>query len=109
MSIMWISSARAKRMFVSILPCHFPLTLSIIQSCPNLWRRYSYLSAREREEALQHRATRIGLKLGEGGEGFIAWNAECFVCGDIGHWGYVSSRSILIHPSDITHCFFIWG
>lgn len=44
----------------------------------------------EREQALLDRVDKIGLPIGEGGEGYVAWEEECYGCGDVGHWGFVS-------------------
>ena len=73
------------------IPVHPILIFPFVQqSCPMHWRIFSNMTPRERSLSLEHRASKIGLALGEGGEGFISWNAECFCCGQSGHWGFVS-------------------
>lgn len=44
----------------------------------------------EREEEILRRSSKDGLEIGSGGEGFIGWDQECFVCGKVGHWAYAS-------------------
>ena len=68
-----------------------------LQSCPTIWRVYSYLSTEQREEALVKQAKKSRLDFTNGGEGFIAWDRMCFECGNSGHWGFVGVLDVPLH------------
>ncbi|KAJ7638788.1 hypothetical protein FB45DRAFT_827354 [Roridomyces roridus] len=55
--------------------------------CPSLWRIYVYVQPEDRERVLQERKGKQGLRLGQGGEGYIADDEWCYNCGSAGHWG----------------------
>lgn len=55
--------------------------------CPMVWRRYEYSCPEERDSTLSSRQSKTYLRLGEGGEGFIAEDEWCYNCGSSGHWG----------------------
>lgn len=58
--------------------------------CPTHWRMYEYVSEAERDGLLEARARLNELKLGEGGEAYIATDEWCYNCGEAGHLGDVS-------------------
>ncbi|CAK5275561.1 unnamed protein product [Mycena citricolor] len=62
--------------------------------CPLLWRSYVYVDTNEHENILQMRNDKKNLKLGEGGEGYIADDAWCYNCGDSGHWGDAKKKEM---------------
>ncbi|KZV75371.1 hypothetical protein PENSPDRAFT_647167 [Peniophora sp. CONT] len=55
--------------------------------CPTHWRMYEYVSEAERHGLLEARARLSELKLGEGGEAYIATDEWCYNCGEAGHLG----------------------
>ncbi|KAJ7507772.1 hypothetical protein B0H11DRAFT_142322 [Mycena galericulata] len=64
--------------------------LAILQECPSLWRIYVYVQAGDQERILKARKEKKDLRLGQGGEGYIADDEWCYNCGGAGHWGDVS-------------------
>lgn len=58
-----------------------------------MWRLYEYYSVEEQAHVISARQSKKELKLGEGGEGFIADDEWCYYCGQSSHWGDVR-RSI---------------
>ena len=61
--------------------------------CPTHWRMYEYVSEAERTQLLEARARISELKLGEGGEAYIARDEWCYNCGEAGHLGDASALS----------------
>ncbi|KAF7301653.1 hypothetical protein MIND_00730800 [Mycena indigotica] len=59
----------------------------LTRECPTLWRLYNYLTEAEHTQVLQTRKEKKGLSLGQGGEGYIAEDAWCYVCAKRGHFG----------------------
>ena len=55
-----------------------------------MWRLYEYLSAEEQTTTINHRLSKKGIKLGEGGECYVANDEWCYNCGRCGHLGDVS-------------------
>ncbi|KAH6914929.1 hypothetical protein BKA70DRAFT_559493 [Coprinopsis sp. MPI-PUGE-AT-0042] len=55
--------------------------------CPTWWRMYLYLSDDAQAKVLSYRKDRQGTRLGEGGEGYIADDQWCYMCGNLGHLG----------------------
>ncbi|KAF9009090.1 hypothetical protein BDQ17DRAFT_1275502 [Cyathus striatus] len=55
--------------------------------CPTWWRLYEYLTEEERSKVISLRLSKKKLKLGEGGEGYVADDEWCYNCGYCGHWG----------------------
>ncbi|VDB89981.1 unnamed protein product [Peniophora sp. CBMAI 1063] len=55
--------------------------------CPTHWRMYEYVSEAERTQLLEARGRISELKLGEGGEAYIARDEWCYNCGCAGHLG----------------------
>ncbi|CAA7259740.1 unnamed protein product [Cyclocybe aegerita] len=55
--------------------------------CPTWWRLYEYFSVEEQAHILTHRQAKKDMKLGQGGEGYVADDEWCYNCGDCGHWG----------------------
>ncbi|RDB22705.1 Protein air1 [Hypsizygus marmoreus] len=55
--------------------------------CPTLWRLYEYLTEEGRDQTLRNRKDKQSLKIGQGGEGYIADDQWCYNCGGCGHWG----------------------
>ena len=62
----------------------------IEQECPTLWRFYDYHTTKERDSILRARSSKKKLRLGNGGEAYIANDEWCYNCGQQGHWGDVS-------------------
>jgi protein AIR1/2 len=50
---------------------------------------YLYLSDEGKSKVISFREEKQKLKLGEGGEGYIANDEWCYNCGNYGHWGDV--------------------
>jgi protein AIR1/2 len=63
--------------------------LNLDQECPSLWRIYTYVPPETRNTVLEKRTAARNLKLGEGGEGYIATDEWCYNCGHSGHLGDV--------------------
>ncbi|KJA24656.1 hypothetical protein HYPSUDRAFT_482111 [Hypholoma sublateritium FD-334 SS-4] len=55
--------------------------------CPTVWRLYEYYTAEEQTHVIETRHSKKDLKLGEGGEGYVADDEWCYYCGHNGHWG----------------------
>ncbi|KAF8974755.1 hypothetical protein BDZ97DRAFT_1775256 [Flammula alnicola] len=55
--------------------------------CPTMWRLYEYFSGEEQIHILAQRESKKYMKLGEGGEGYVADDEWCYNCGNCGHWG----------------------
>ncbi|KAJ7464968.1 hypothetical protein B0H11DRAFT_2050328, partial [Mycena galericulata] len=55
--------------------------------CPSLWRIYVYVQVGDQERILKARKEKKDLRLGQGGEGYIADDEWCYNCGGAGHWG----------------------
>ena len=71
------------------------------QECPTLWRVYDYFTSSEKKSTLETRESKSTLKLGEGGEGFIATDEWCYNCGNSGHWGDVRTFFLFIVNSSV--------
>ena len=56
---------------------------------------YQYVDENEREEILRLREEKIDLRIGEGGEGYIATDEWCYSCGQSGHLGDVRLQLVL--------------
>ncbi|KAL5487924.1 hypothetical protein ACEPAI_6032 [Sanghuangporus weigelae] len=61
--------------------------LHTTRECPTLWRLYEYLDDAEREAILKTRREKENLRIGQGGEGYIAEDYWCYNCGGEGHLG----------------------
>lgn len=48
----------------------------------------------DREDILKARKEKKDLRLGQGGEGYIADDEWCYTCGGAGHWGDVSEGRV---------------
>ncbi|KIM46209.1 hypothetical protein M413DRAFT_441278 [Hebeloma cylindrosporum] len=55
--------------------------------CPTMWGLYEYLSTEEQTTTINQRLSKKGMKLGEGGEGYVANDEWCYNCGHCGHLG----------------------
>ncbi|KAF8812458.1 hypothetical protein BYT27DRAFT_7182901 [Phlegmacium glaucopus] len=55
--------------------------------CPTWWRLYEYLASEDQTRTFARRLSRKGVKLGQGGEGYVADDEWCYNCGNSGHWG----------------------
>ncbi|TFK43553.1 hypothetical protein BDQ12DRAFT_731560 [Crucibulum laeve] len=62
-------------------------TVHKTNECPTWWRLYEYMADEERVITISTRKSKRKLKLGEGGEGYIADDEWCYNCGNSGHWG----------------------
>jgi protein AIR1/2 len=67
-----------------------------MQECPTWWRLYEYFNEEDRDRILAMRQQKRDVKLGEGGEGYVADDEWCYNCGNAGHWGDVSFRTTLL-------------
>lgn len=85
---------------ICILLRQFPHVLGL-QECPTWWRLYEYVNKEDRNQLLVLRRTKQDMKLGEGGEGYIANDKWCYNCGSSGHWGDVCVRDVLL-PHSLT-------
>lgn len=86
---------RIKQMQVSRIYIYFGFGFPYVpqlQECPTWWRLYEYVNEEDRIQLLVLRRTKKDMKLGEGGEGYIADDEWCYNCGDSGHWGDVCFR-----------------
>ncbi|KAJ7433821.1 hypothetical protein B0H11DRAFT_1665035, partial [Mycena galericulata] len=87
--------------------CSWPLILAILQECPSLWRIYVYVQAGDQERILKARKEKKDLRLGQGGEGYIADDEWCYNCGGAGHWGddcrEFYHREPLVEPTAFSH------
>ncbi|CAL1700145.1 unnamed protein product [Somion occarium] len=57
------------------------------KECPTLWRLYEYVDEAQQLEVLRIREEKSDLRIGEGGEGYIATDEWCYNCGGSGHLG----------------------
>ncbi|KAJ7744456.1 hypothetical protein DFH07DRAFT_1063351 [Mycena maculata] len=78
-------SARLSRDFSGCERCGSSHHLT--SECPTLWRVYIYVEAGDQERILKTRKEKKDLRLGQGGEGYIADDEWCYNCGGAGHWG----------------------
>lgn len=72
-----------------------PTSTKTKQECPTLWRIYEYLTEDGKNDILSTRNNKQNLKLGQGGEGYIADDEWCYNCGSRGHWGDVSGLLLM--------------
>jgi hypothetical protein len=84
---MWIGYPQDKCQHFVL--CSLPAAKFERQECPTWWRLYEYLSEDERQKTLQQRREKSSLRIGFGGEGYIAEDDWCHNCGDCGHLGDV--------------------
>ncbi|KAK7061685.1 protein crossbronx [Favolaschia claudopus] len=88
-------------------------TSHLTTECPLLWRVYVYVEEEEHERILKSRKERMGIALGQGGEGYIARDACCYNCGESGHWGddcreFYHSEEI-VEPTAFSHYWLTQG
>lgn len=63
---------------------------------------YLYQSDEGKAKVMSFREEKSNLKLGEGGEGYVANDEWCYNCGNCGHWGDV--RSIYSVSVSVVRC-----
>jgi hypothetical protein len=90
---MWVNVSSHKRPYTSRIISYLFLTRQL-QECPTLWRIYEFVTDQDRDAILRAREEKRDLTFGRGGEGYIGQDDWCYNCGDCGHLGDVSFRSV---------------